>query len=106
MDNAELTSRVVALDETVARQSEQIKLLFKQISDVRTLANSVRDLAQSVAVLAEKQRVTADKMDDLTEDMDEIKSRPAKAWEKAVGALVGCIITALATFLLTRIGLQ
>lgn len=106
MDNAELTNRVIALDETVARQGEQIKTAFRQISDVRALADSVHDLAKSVAVLAEKQRDTAEKVDDLTEDMDEIKARPAKAWEKTAGVILSCVITALITFVLTRLGLQ
>ncbi len=102
MDNDKLTQHMIDLEGKYNAQQEQIKTMFKQIADIRTLSNSVHDLATSVALLAQAQKEMSVKVDDLSDDVDEIKARPGKAWDKVISVIITAVVTAVVTFLATR----
>lgn len=106
MTNEELTERYVELDERVTRHSEQIKTCFNQIGEFRTLAESVHKLATTVEIMVREQKDTNKKVDKLTTDVEAIKDKPAKRWETVITVAITAVITGLATYVLTQIGLK
>lgn len=105
MTNEELTNRLFEVDEVVASHTEKIHTLFTQISDLRKVTESIYELTTSVKTLAIEQHTTQSKLDDLVGDVSELKSRPAKRWDGVVKVAMTAVITALITYLLSRIGL-
>ena len=106
MTTEELTTRVVDLEERVARHTEQIKTAFKQIDEARSMAESVHKLATTVEILAIEQKSTNDKVDKLADDVEEIKEKPSKRWDNVATVIVTVIVTAIITFVLTQLGLK
>jgi len=106
MNNEQLTEHVVALDERVTRHSEQIKTVFTQLSDLKSLNTALYKLAGSVEALVVKQADTADKVDVLTRKVDDIERKPGKRWEQAITVGITVIVTALVTLVLSGAGIN
>lgn len=106
MTNEELTTKYVELDERVTRHTEQIKIAFNQINDLKSLAESVKDLAVSVQLMAHEQKDIGKKVDGLATDLEEIKEKPSKRWDTVVTVAITVIVTAIVTLALTKLGLK
>ena len=106
MDNAELTKRVMDLDERATRHTEQIKTLFNQVGETQDLAKGVYDLVGTVKVLASEQSATRSKVDELADDIREIKSKPGKRWDSVITWAIQAVVLAIMAFLLAKIGLN
>ena len=106
MTNEELTRKVVELDESAARHTEQLKTLFSQISEVRNITESIHKLATTVEILVHEQKDTGKKVDKLTEDIETIKEKPAKRWDSAATLVFTVVMTAVITWMLAQIGLK
>lgn len=106
MTTEELTTRVVDLEERVARHSEQIKTCFNQITDIKTMTECVHRLATSVETLALEQKSTKEKLDNLSDDVEEIKNKPARRWEEIVGKAIAALVGGLIGFALSKIGIS
>ena len=91
---------------TQARMEEQIKTLFRQQAEIKELTETV----QRLAITLERQGValqsTERKVDGVKADVDEIKAKPGKRWDSAVGTVIAVIITAIVTYALTTAGLK
>lgn len=106
MTNEELTHKVMELDERAARHTEQLKTVFGQLGEIKSLVESVYKLATSVELLTQGQTNLGVKVDGLSRDVDEIKNRPAKKWDNASSVIITAIITAVITFVLTQLGIK
>lgn len=95
-----------ALAEKQVRMEEQIKTLFKQQAEIKSLTETVHKLATSVELMAQTQKDTTKKVDDLTSDVESIKEKPGKRWDNASTVVITAIITAVVTFILTKLGLK
>jgi uncharacterized coiled-coil protein SlyX len=58
-------------------------------------------LATSVAVMAEKMDTMNKSMDSLTAKVDEIESKPAKQWDKVVTAIIGALVGAFVSWVVS-----
>ena len=58
-------------------------------------------LATSVAVMAEKMDTMNKSMDFLTAKVDEIESKPAKQWDKVVTAIIGALVGAFVSWVVS-----
>ena len=106
MTNEELTRKMMELDERVTRHTEQIKTVFNQIGEIKSLADGLHELVATVKVLANEQKETRIKVNDLAGDMEELKDKPAKRWDSIVTVAITEIVTAAITYALTRMGLK
>ena len=92
--------------ENQARMDERINTLFEQVADLKNLTETV----QRLAITLERQGValqsTERKVDGVKADVDEIKAKPGKRWDSAVGTVIAVIITAIVTYALTTAGLK
>lgn len=88
-----------------ARLSEQVKGALKRIDEQKTLAESVHKIATSVEILALSQKQIETKVDSLSADIDEIKAKPGKRLDDIMWTILTVIITAIVTFIISRIGL-
>ena len=88
---------MIHVEETsaaIARMEEQIRGLARRMDNLEKLTESVNKLAISVERLTSQQATTETQITTLTEDVNEIKAKPAKRWELAVGALISALIGA------------
>lgn len=85
-----------------ARMEEQIKTLFHQQAELKTLTETVQRLAVTLERQGASLAATAGKVDSVKADVDEMKARPSRRWETALAAA----LSALVAFLLTRLGLK
>lgn len=106
MDNAELTKKLIDVDERTTRHTEQIKTLFGQLGEIKSLVEGVHELVGTVKVLASEQKNTSAKVDGLANDLEEIKTKPGKRWDNVITVVVTAGITALVGYVLGRIGLK
>ena len=106
MDNAELTKRVMDLDERATRHTEQIKTLFNQVGETQDLAKGVYDLVGTVKVLASEQSATRSKVDALAKDISDIKDKPGRKWDSVISWVIQAVVLAIMAFLLAKIGLN
>jgi uncharacterized coiled-coil protein SlyX len=102
----ELNATVARLSTDMARVDEQIKTLFKQQAEIKALTETVQKLAMSIERQGLSLKTTDEKLDGVKSDVDELKAKPAKRWETAVGVVLSVIITALVTYALTTAGLK
>ena len=113
MDTEELTRQVIALDERTAAQAEQNKTCFSQIAEAKSVADSVHKLATTVEILARELQSTNRelkstnvKIDKVSNEVEEIKEKPAKNWNNVVSIFMTAFVTAIATYILTKLGLK
>lgn len=102
----ELNATVARLTTDMARVDEQIKTLFKQQAEIKALTETVQKLAMSIERQGLSLKTTDEKLDGVKSDVDELKAKPAKRWETAVGVVLSVIITAIVTYALTTAGLK
>lgn len=106
MTNEELTAEALATRERIGRAEEQIKSLYTQNDEWKSLVASVNSLAVSVQIMAEEQKGLAEKVGVLSQDVADLKSKPGKRWDTVLTTLLTVIVTAFATFTLAKIGIR
>lgn len=92
--------------ENQVRMDEQIKTLFKQMADIKTLTETVQKLAIALEKQGMALQSTDKKVTEVKADVDEIKAKPAKRWDSAVWLAISVVLTALITYALTTAGLK
>lgn len=91
---------------TQARMDERINMLSKQVSDLKNLTETVQRLAITLERQGAALQSTERKVDGVKADVDELKAKPGKRWDSAVGTVIAVIITAIVTYALTTVGLK
>ena len=87
--------------QSQARMEEQIKTLFKQQEEIKSLTETVQRLAIAIERQGTALQSTEKKVDGVRIEVDEIKSKPGKRWETIIAA----VITGIVGFLLARFGI-
>ena len=102
MDEARLNENLSKITAEIAAIKSEIKTLFTQQKEQREFLESVHDLARAV----ERQTVILEQqgkdIETLKNDLSAIKDRPQKRWD----VIITAIITAVVTFIASRIGLK
>ena len=81
MDDIDFAKELAAVESSV-------KSAHKRLDDMNKLIESIRDVATEIKYLR-------DDVNKLSADIENVKNRPAKFWDKLVGAIVGAIGTGL-----------
>ena len=105
--------RLFEVEKTLVKQDEQIRAALKRIDEQTKLTESVHELASSVRIMSAEQKQmmeklndTNKKIDNVSTDVEELKQKPARKWEDITGKVLIVIVTAVATFILARIGIK
>ena len=72
----------------LATVENSVKSAHKRLDDMNKLIESIRDVATEIKYLR-------DDVNKLSADIENVKNRPAKCWDKLVGAIVGAFATGL-----------
>ena len=81
MDDIDFAKELAAVESSV-------KSAHKRLDDMNKLIESIRDVATEIKYLR-------DDVNKLSADIENVKNRPAKFWDKLVGAIVGAFATGL-----------
>lgn len=81
MDDIDFAKELAAVESSV-------KSAHKRLDDMNKLIDSIRDVATEIKYLR-------DDVNKLSADIENVKNRPAKFWDKLVGAIVGAFATGL-----------
>jgi len=76
----------------------------RRIEKLETSTEALNRLASSMEVMAEKQERVASAVDELDGKVTALEAKPAKRWEDLVSKLVLVVVTAVVTWVLSRIG--
>lgn len=88
----------------IAGLKSDIKAIFKRIDEQIKLVEAVHDLAAEMRVMNVRLQTIEDGQKQMKEDMDEMKAVPAKRWNHVVQTVIGVVLAAVVTWLLTRAG--
>lgn len=98
--------RVGALETEESVQKEQYKYIIEKLTMISdslvTMQSQTADSISKINPLIQKM----DAVDKLNEEIDELKEKPAKQWDNLTKTIIGIIIAAVMTLVLTKIGLQ
>lgn len=81
-----------------ARQNARIEELENTVKEIQTLTVSVEKMAVSVEHMATELRGQSARL-------ESIEKEPAERWKSTVTVIVGVLVTAILTYMLSRIGL-
>lgn len=84
----------------LAKHEENIKTIFHRLDSLESLALSVNDMALSVKEMTTIQAEQTKKIDKICGDVDTLKAKPEKRWETVIGCIITAVVTALITLLL------
>lgn len=111
--SANMEKMLLEIKGELAAQKEQIKGALRRIDEQAKLTESVHELALSVQAFAVKQDALSEKVADtnkkldvVSTDVEELKQKPAKRWDESVKVIIGVVITAVATYFITMLGLK
>lgn len=106
MDNILAIERELAdVKAKQAAADEQHKTIFQRLDKQDKMIESVHKLATSVEKLAMKQDAMETKLGNLCTDVDEIKSKPAKRWERIVEKVLFTVVGAFVAYVLAQLGI-
>lgn len=77
----------------------------KRIDKLEQQTEAINRLATSMAVMAEKQDETATIVTALDDKVTKLEEKPAKRWEKVIEAFLIALVSALAGFIVAKLGL-
>ena len=101
-DSERLHEQISQIRQDQAKMAEQIKAALRRIDEQKALTESVHSLALSIERLTSAQRTTDAKVESLSRDVEEIKEKPAKRWDSAVGTIITAILSAAVGFFLAN----
>lgn len=91
--------RVETLEKEFQVQREKSSAAHKEFYD------RIRELERRDAVRDEQYKTIVEKLDCLTRSVNEIKEKAGKRWDMVIDKSIIAIITAVAAFVLGRVGL-
>lgn len=92
------------IEHRLTEVEERAKSNQHRIEKLETSTEALNRLASSMEVMAEKQERVADAVDELDGKVTALEEKPAKRWEELVSKLILVVATAVATWVLSRMG--
>ena len=77
----------------------------RRIEKLETSTEALNRLASSMEVMAEKQERVASAVDELDGKVTALEAKPAKRWEELVSKLILVAVTAVTTWIFSRMGI-
>lgn len=84
---------------------ERSKSNTHRLGEVEGRQNDLDKLVSTVAVLAEREKHVESNVEEIKGDVKSLKSKPAKRWENFVTQVITILVSAIAGFILAKIGL-
>ena len=91
--------RLTMLEESVKSNTNRIDILEQR-------QNTLDDLVGSVKVLAVREENVENDVKEIKQDVKTLSDKPAKKWDSMTETILAVIITALVTYMLSRIGIR
>ena len=98
MNNEDIAVKLQKTDDRSLRNEGRIEKLEKE-------SNILHQMATSVAVLAEQIKTMNINVKTLTTEVEQIKEKPAKRWDTLVATIITALVSAVAGFILAKLGL-
>lgn len=95
----------LSIEHRLTEVEERAKSNQHRIEKLETSTEVLTRLATSMEVMAEKQERVADAVDELDGKVTALEAKPAKRWDELVSKLALVAATAVATWLLSKVGL-
>lgn len=100
MENNERTAIILENHEgRIARLEERMLSVEKMTEKIESLTLSVHEMSYQVNRMV-------DSMAELNNRVSNIEKEPADKWKSLVSTAIGCIVTAVVVFVLTKAGLK
>lgn len=93
------------LEHRLTTVEDRAKSNQRRIEKLETSTEALNRLASSMEVMAEKQERVADAVDELDGKVTALEAKPAKRWEELIGKLILVTVTAVVTWIFSRLGL-
>ncbi len=91
--------------EKLIHLEDRCKSNTHRIDELEKRADDTEKLVTSVAIIAEKQQSMEGDVREMKSDVKHLLEKPAKRWEGAVDKIVFSVLSALAAYLLARLGI-
>lgn len=105
MSNEEIAVALEAHDHEIGSLKHRMDAVEKSHAAINELAASVKVMAAELKNQGETMRDIKKDVTALGSKVDVLEARPGKRWDKLAEAVLACIATAVAAFLLGRLGL-
>ena len=89
------------VDVIVAELRATMKGFDARLKNLEDMHNELKNLTISVAKLTERQSSSEKTLEDVAKNVEELKDKPAKRWDTAIGVVVSVVITAFLTYIIT-----
>ena len=89
------------VNEIVAELRATMKGFDDRLKNLENMHTELKNLTISVAKLTERQSSSEKTLEDVAKNVEELKDKPAKRWDTAIGVIVSVVITAFLTYILT-----
>ena len=93
----------------IAREHQQIWDLAKsnkiRIDNLEEEQKELRNLTAAVSAMVAEQKNMRNDLTEMKADVKDIKEKPAKRWDLIVEKIITLIVTAVAAFMLAKVGL-
>lgn len=89
------------VSEIVAELRATMKGFDDRLRNLENMHTELKNLTISVTKLTERQLSTEKTIEDVAKNVEELKDKPAKRWDTAIGVVVSVVITAFLTYILT-----
>lgn len=97
--------RIGELEKVEGIQGEQFKHIVEKLGDITSVVTEVRMDSKNLVGQMQPIINKLDNIETLEKNVEEIKMKPAKKWDGVVEKIIMMVVTAVATFVLAKIGL-
>ena len=99
MNETEILTKMENHELRIARSEERLNNIEKLQGQIQDLTISVHDLSVSIKSMVEEQS-------DINARVTSIEREPAEKWKNLTRVILSCVVTAIVTFILVKVGLK
>lgn len=99
MDNSNIEHRLALVED-------QMKSNVTRIDTLEKRQNTLDDLVSSVKVLAVKEENVEADVKEIKQDVKDLTEKPMKKWDNVTETIIAVLVTAIVTYMLSRLGLK
>lgn len=87
------------VNEVVVKIQAEVENINSRLDNLEDLTKSVHEMAINLTKLTLRQESSENRMNRIANDVEDIKNKPGKRWETAVGICISVPITAFITYI-------
>ena len=93
-------------EKRLTEVEERSKSNSHRIDDLEKRQDNLDDLVSTVKVLAVREENVENDVKEIKQDVKTLSDKPAKKWDSMTETILAVIITALVTYMLSRMGIR